>query len=137
MTISLTKSITDIIDITIDIIKTLNGHTNLHCFSNCYSTEEYNQTTQFLSPAIKPCLNNVHLNIRSLQKNTDNLPSFLERFCSRPWCTHHCLTEIWPKDSTKHLYHVDSYYLYHSCRLNRVHGGVSLLISTDIKSEPV
>lgn len=80
-------------DITTDITKTLNGHTNLALLSNYYSIEEYNQNTHISSTITKPTLNILHLNIRFLQKNIDNLTSLLECLRSRPHII--AFTETW------------------------------------------
>lgn len=72
------SNIADTNDIAIYIIRTINGHTNLDSLANYYSIDEYNQNAHILSPATKPCLNIAHINIRSLQKNSDNLTSLLD-----------------------------------------------------------
>ena len=59
-------------DIGTEIISTVNGHTDLTSLSKYYSIEEYNQHTK---TEYKRSFNILHLNIRSLHKNCDNLPS--------------------------------------------------------------
>ena len=120
-------------DIGTYIIRTVSGHTDLDSLSKYYSIDEYNLSSQTTSTATNPCLNILHLNIRSLQKNLDNLTSFLKCLSNQPHII--ALSETWLKDSTHHLYHLKGYTTYHTYRLNREHGGVSLLISSDIKSE--
>ena len=122
-------------DIGSDIIRTVNGHTDLTSISNYYSIDEYNQHIQPTSSTTQHSLSILHLNIRSLQKNYDNLTSFLGCLKIQPHIV--ALSETWLKDTNQHLYQLNGYSTYHSCRLNKEHGGVSLLISTDILSEPV
>ena len=64
-------------DIGSDIIRTVNGHTDLTSVSNYYSIEEYNRQTQTTPNISKSSLSILHLNIISLQKNYDNLTFFL------------------------------------------------------------
>ncbi len=122
-------------DTSLDIIRTVNGHTDLTSISNYYSIEEYNQQTQTTSNIPKSSLSILHLNIRSLQKNYDNLTSFLNCLSIQPHVI--ALTETWLKDTNQHHYHLDGYSTYHSLRMNKEHGGVSLLINSDIHSEPI
>lgn len=72
------------------------------------------------------------MNIRSLRKNIGNLTSLLKCFRKSP---HISLSETCLKESIKHLYNLDGYEAYLSCRTEREHGGVSLYISSDLHAE--
>ena len=83
----------------------------------------------------KRSFNILHLNIRSLQKNCDNLTSLINCLTYPPHII--ALSETWLKDSTQHLYNLEGYEAYHTCRTDREHGGVSIYISTDLHAEPI
>ena len=122
-------------DIGSDIIRTINGHTDLTSISNYYNIEEYNRQTQTPPNISKSSLSILHFNIRSLQKNYDNLTFYLNCLRIQPHVI--ALTETWIKDTTQHHFHLAGYSTYHSLRMNKEHGGVSLLINSDIHSEPI
>ena len=69
------------------------------------------------------------------KKNYDNLTSFLNCLRIQPHVI--ALTETWLKDTNQHHFHLAGYSTYHSLRMNKEHGGVSLLINSDIHSEPI
>lgn len=73
----------------------------------------------------------LHLNIRSLPQNHDNLIHYLSTL------NHEFsiigLSETWLNQSTSQLYDFPNDTLVHCCRSNRVGGGVSLLIRENIE----
>lgn len=119
-------------DIGTEIIRTVNGHNDLTSLSKYYSIEKYNK---YIKTTSQSYFNILHLNIRSLQKNFDNLTSLLECLATPPHII--ALSETWLKDSTQHLYNLKGYEAYHTCRANREHGGVSIYICSDIYAEPI
>ena len=119
-------------DVGTEIIRTVNGHTDLISLSKYYSIEEYNKYIKTVSQSY---FNILHLNIRSLQKNFDNLTSLLECLANPTHII--ALSETWLKDSTQHLYNLKGYEAYHTCRTNREHGGISIYICSDIYAKPI
>ena len=121
---------TDAQDIGFDIIRTIYGHTDLSSVSKYYNIENYNLYTTALA---KDYLNILHINIRSFQKNFDNLISFIKCFPKPPDII--AVTETWLKESTQHLYQLDGYVSHHIYRTTREHGGVTFFINNDYHAE--
>ena len=78
-------------------------------------------------------LNILHVNIRSLQKNFDNLVCFIKCLPKPPDII--AVTETWLKESTQQLYQLDGYEAHHIYRTTREHGGVSFFINNDCHAE--
>ena len=76
-----------------------------------------------------------YLNVRSLQKNVDSLSSLIKCFSNLPHII--ALSETWLKDSTSHLYVLEGYDAYHSCRVHREHGEVTVSINFDLQTVPI
>jgi hypothetical protein len=68
----------------------------------------------------------IHLNVRSLPKNMDQLTVYLRSLGHS--FTVIGLSETWLTDNNKDLYHMPGYNSLHECRQNKRGGGVSLFI---------
>ena len=124
------ENLSDASDIGFDIIRTIHGHTDLSSVSNYYNIENYNVHADSLP---KGYLNVLHINIRSLHKNFDNLISFVKCLPKPPDII--AISETWLKESTQHLYQLDGYEAHHIYRTTREHGGISFFINSDYHAE--
>lgn len=61
-------------DIAVEIINEMYGHSDLHTFSKYYDLSSFNN---IITPQDVSHLNIIHMNSRSLPKNSDNIQSFL------------------------------------------------------------
>ena len=65
---------TNLYDISMDIINQLHGHIDLELISKYYDLHSYNELLHKTNPQN---LNIIHVNSRSLPKNSDNIQSLL------------------------------------------------------------
>ena len=94
------------------------------------TSSKYYTINEYKSISLNNIANNtflLHLNIRSLNKNFDQLNLLQEHFNS-----HNSpiigLTETWLQDPSNSLLNIDSYYLLTNNRQNRIGGGVGMYI---------
>ena len=80
-------------------------------------------------------INIMHLNIRSLSQNADNLLMLLNDLQKRNVIVHAIgLCETFLTDMSKSTIQIENYKLCHKCRSSKVGGGVSLLIHDTVTS---
>ena len=119
----------DNFNIDLSVIEQISGHQDINSLSKYFNFDEYSSATASLDNTY---LNLMHINIRSLQKNYDNLKSFLSCLPKTPDII--ALTETWLQDHTKHLYSMEGYDSIHLVRTNREHGGITIFVKCEIKA---
>ena len=81
-------------------------------------------------------INILHVNIRSFNKNVDNLTYLLSELEEQGIVVHVIgICEMFLSDKTKDLIQVENYQLVHKCRKDKLGGGVSLLVHDKILIE--
>lgn len=103
---------------------------NHDALKNSKMSCEYYSQDQF-SKLIPICsFSSLHLNVRSLPKNYDHLTAYLttlnHSFSVMAFC------ETWLKDDITDLYSFSHYNAVHSCRENKVGGGVSIYVLNNL-----
>ena len=116
-------------DVSMEIINQLYGHMDLDALSKYYDLSSYNNIT---SPQDESQIRIIHMNSRSLLKNSDNILSFLHSLHHTPDIL--AFTETWLTDSNKHLHEITGYHSHHLIRQARGHGGVSIFVSDRLNS---
>ena len=74
----------------------------------------------------------MNVNIRSFNKNIDNLLNDLNALSRCPDAI--ILTETWLNDDNKELANIPGYIVFHTIRLNRCSGGVSVFVRDDLNA---
>ena len=117
-------------DVTMETINQLHGHLHFDTLSRYYDLTTYNN---LLVSQESSQLSIIHMNSRSLPKNSDNIKSFLK-------CLH-CMpdiitfTETWLTSTNTHLHEFSRYHSYHLTRTTRAHGEVSIFVSDSLNSD--
>ena len=106
------------------------GNHNIDGQSRYFNTEEYISATNSYDNNYSSI---IHLDIRSLPKNFDFLRLMLNCLPKLPDVI--ALTETWLSDTTKHLYFMEGYSVFHLVRTNRDHGGISVFVRNDIHTD--
>ena len=74
----------------------------------------------------------MQLNIRGLMSKQDSLKQLLSEFHTPPDIV--LLCETWLKNGTKDNIHIPGYKCYHKQRIDRLGGGVSILVKQQLRS---
>ena len=119
-------------DISMEIINQTHGHLDFNSISKYYDINSYNTLIKSLNMTN---LNIMHINSRSLSKNSDNISSFLKSLQTPPDIL--TITETWLNINNKHLYDFPGYHSYHLIRNTRPQGGVSIFVSNTLQSEQI
>ena len=77
----------------------------------------------------------MHINSRSLSKNSDNIKSFLRSLSTPPNVL--AVTETWLTDTNKHLHEIAGFHSYHLVRNARARGGVTVYVTNLFNSEQI
>ena len=95
--------------------------------SRYYSVQQYNQAIDDHAPNISI----FNYNVRSLRSNSDALLALLQSFHKLPDVI--VLTEIWLNPDESDSTYLDSHEVFHTIRGHARSGGVSVLVSKDIR----
>ena len=98
---------------------------------NCISYDFSKFENTFKS--IKGCFLVMNFNIRSFNRNIDEFLLFLDNLIIKPSVV--VLTETWFSDNN--FQNINGYKSFHSYRLNRIGGGVSIFITNELPSSEV
>ena len=117
-------------DIAMEIINQMYGNLDFNTLSKYYDLSSYNDliTTQNSTQ-----ITVMHINSRSLSKNSDNIKSFLRSLSTPPNVL--AATETWLTDSNKHLHEIAGFHSYHLVRNARARGGVTVYVTNLLNSE--
>ena len=126
------QSHNDTDNITMEIVNQLHGHLDFQTISNYYDLFTYNNLCKSHHTHN---LNIIHVNSRSLPKNSDNINSLIKSLHIQPDIL--VITETWLTDNNKQLYELTGYHSYHIVRNTRRQGGVSIFIYDQISSQGI
>ena len=113
-----------------DIINQMYGHIDINALSKYYDISSYNN---YISSQKLTKFTIMHINFRSLSKNSDNIQSFFKSLYSPPDVL--AVTKTWLTENNKHLHEITGYRSYHLVRNTQARGGVSVYISDFLNSE--
>ena len=113
------------------ISKDINFHTN-DIFNDKFQdiSSPYVTVNQLKSKDVSEKFSLMHMNIRSLNKNFENLRIFLDNFTDSFFSVIG-LTETWLTDNTASLFNLPGYHLINNDRYNRSGGGVAFYVKSN------
>ena len=112
-----------------DIDPDINHFNSIHSGINNTWNSSYYSIDSFNGEFSKSCNDFllIHVNIRSLFHKIDHFLSLLNLLTTQFDMI--CFTESWLTNDTKHLINIPGYTSYHTLRLNRRGGGISMYVS--------
>ena len=106
--------------------------------NGCKYTDICDGTLQSIKLLGPVTFNVLHLNIRSLHKNCDQLVMLLKDLQERGIIVHAIgLAETFLTETSKNFVSVENYQILHRCRTSRCGGGTSLLIHDSVKLQSI
>ena len=111
-----------------DIDPNMNHFSQIYPDLNSVHKSQYHDFTKFNtinSNSLKD-LSLVHINIRSLYHEADHLLALQNQLVVKIDLI--CFTESWLKKNIKHLINITGYVGFHSLRINRIGGGISMYV---------